>query len=369
MRVWILSSNRWNSAITEYALSCARSLADRGHNVTFTPLKDSPAEIRGVAAGLQVVPFASFSLAALGRFSKFAKIIQPEIVLVVGGPETVLTIAMPELPHATRIVRFRGQELPTSGIMTSLRHRLAHRNVDLVLAPSEYIAHSVRTLSLSVEVASVMLGIDGTHYFRKISPKSETQPFSDQEDVLVFGRFDPVKNHEGFLRVFALMLSQWDHTWRPRVRIVGHPANVTASHLRRWVEKFGLVDGRDVIIESAQVGDVAALLSSTLLGVVPSKGSEIICRVAEEFLLCGTPVLVSGAGSLDETLFEGAGQTWTGTSTDAERAAVLYSSLIQAHQETESVRQRRADEAKKRFSLDAMGSTLEGLFQNLLLER
>ena len=98
---------------------------------------------------------------------------------------------------------------------------------------------------------------------------------------------------------------------------------------------------------------------------MPSIGSEVIGRVAEEFLLCGTPVIVSGVGSLNEVLFdEKAGDSYSGL--DSRAAANLIRCwLRQAVTETTEMRADRAFRARQLFSLETMGEALEVQFKSL----
>src|SRR5690606_765274 len=59
-RCWHLISNRWNSAITEYALNAARALSLKGADNLFSPLAGSPAEERAREYDLRVATFARF---------------------------------------------------------------------------------------------------------------------------------------------------------------------------------------------------------------------------------------------------------------------------------------------------------------------
>ena len=109
-------------------------------------------------------------------------------------------------------------------------------------------------------------------------------------------------------------------------------------------------------------------MSATDLAVISSLGSEVICRVAEEFLLCGVPLFVSGVGSLEECLVDKSfGSSYRGLS--EERAATLLTEkLWQASQESTIERQARAEAARQLFSLEAMGKELSTMLDALRSE-
>ena len=76
--------------------------------------------------------------------------------------------------------------------------------------------------------------------------------------------------------------------------------NISKDELYACAEQYGVETS--VSFNMGTIEDVPKLLSSADIGVISSLGSEIICRVAHEFLLCGSRVLVSGAGATDEVL-------------------------------------------------------------------
>ncbi len=349
-RIWHLLSNRWNSAITEYALSTARALKDQGHATLFSPLADSPAEDRA-RQYFECEAFAKFGVTEMGRAFALADEYRPDVVITYGGPETFLASIL-KRSRDMALVRFRGQDVDTAGFGPSLKHRLAHRFVDLVLTPSKRLADAVQRLDASARVASVTLGID-TEAYRRIAAPPAARP-----ELLIFGRLDPVKGHHAALRIMAKILATWPKDFpRPRLHIAGQPANVSRTHIEQWVKESQLVVGDDVLLTLERVADVPTLLSRATLGWVPSLGSEIICRVAEEFLACGTPVALSGAGSLDETLFDGAGFSYGGKSED-ETARLFSTWLPAVLREDESAKATRAATARALFSLETMGNSL-----------
>ena len=111
------------------------------------------------------------------------------------------------------------------------------------------------------------------------------------------------------------------------------------------------------MINTGRFPDVAEMMSSVSVGVVASLGSEQICRVAEEFLLCGTAVVVSGAGSLDDVHFENSGFSY-GCRTQSETATKLVQLLLDSYQESDQKRVERATLAGTRFSFATMGAAL-----------
>jgi glycosyltransferase involved in cell wall biosynthesis len=204
-------------------------------------------------------------------------------------------------------------------------------------------------------VNAVTLGLDTTRFH---PPASEVAS-NERHELLIFGRFDPIKGHESFFRLYARALPLLGPR-APRLHVAGEPANISAIQLIRAAEAAGLTDGKDFRLSAGRIPEVAQLMGQAIAGVIPSLGSELICRVAEEFLLCGTPIAVSGVGSLGEMLFPGAGLNLEGASDEA--AAEALSAFIDSarHEDTAS-RNTRATRAKDLFSLETMGRSLDDL--------
>jgi glycosyltransferase involved in cell wall biosynthesis len=350
--VWHVISNRWNSAITEYALSSARSLKERGWETCFSPLLNSPAEERSLAHGLDTRPFSSFGVQGLMRFRRLFKEINPDVIITYGGPETSLLRILGK--GNVKKFRFRGREREETRPLFKLRYKVNSSHLDGIISPSVKRANFFKTLS-NISVWCVTLGCD-TGKVHRVPPAGIRAEFME---MVLLGRFDPVKGHEKFFSITRKLIEGWpENRPKPLLHIVGKPANISREEIEAMGERAGLKAGTDFIITTEWMENIAELMSRATLGVIPSLGSEVICRVGEEFLLCGTPILVSGVGSSEEILFEGAGLSYAGVSA-VEVVSLTRELLILSYDENEAAKKARAAQARDLFSLDAMGENLE----------
>lgn len=347
-KVWHLISNRWNSAITEYALSAARSLNEVGVDNLFSPLLDSPAEKRAKDYGLQISSFKDFSAKEAGTYREIYKRFNPDAVITYGGPETFLTRFTPGIG---KNFRFRGSEVSTS-FFSSLNQKLSHTHVEKIIVPGSLLLRDCRKIFGDERVVSIILGCSTAEYSPNLAARKKDRP-----RLMIFGRFDPIKGHKEFMQMFRGMLDIWPkNAPLPQLVIAGEPANVSVTDLTEAAQKTGLNEDL-VLVKTGRFPDVAEMMSLVSVGVVSSLGSEQICRVAEEFLLCGTAVVVSGTGSLDDVLFEGAGFSYGGR-TESEAATKLVQLLLNTYQETDQLRLDRSATAASRFSFSTMGTAL-----------
>lgn len=354
---WILCSNRWNSAITEYALSTARALRLRGWTVFFSGLVDSPAEQRARAYDLPGDSFAQFGLSEVRRLRRLQKSIRADAVFLFGGPETFLARFLPGVLR----LRFRGQDKDMVEQLPPLKNRLNVQHCMALLVPAKALQERFQAI-LHQPVHAITLGIDtGQFFFHPESFAVERRP-----TLRILGRLDPIKGHQAFFGIFRQMLHLWPKNRAlPFLEIIGQPANISPETLRRFAADYRLREGEDWRLLSERMSSLSEVMSATDLAVIPSLGSEVICRVAEEFSLCGVPLFVSGVGSLEEVLVQRSFGSSYRNFGEERAATLLAENLWQAAQEKASQRQARADAARRLFSLEAMGEQLDLMLADL----
>jgi len=343
-----LLSNRWNSAITEYAVHAARALKMAGFPQVFVALEGSAGARRAAAAGLEVAEVDRFSLMQLPEVAKVIASERLKAIFVYGGPETFLAKWLKGSSRGIKVIRFRGDDRDATRKPDGLFQQLSQSHIDLFLAPSRFIVERLDGRGHQVE-----LGIDGTRIHRVEA--ADPGPGS-RRDCVILGRLDPVKGHVRFFRIFAKTLAAHGPD-SYRLHVVGEPANLSLVHLENGAREAGLTPGKDVIFTTDRIDDISSLLSSACAGIVCSSGSEIICRVAQEFLVCGTPVAVSGVGSLAEIPAGGDGLVYGGLrSPDVEEK--LWAFLEGSRAETRDQRTSRGARSLLRFSLETMSRNL-----------
>ncbi|MFW7378336.1 MAG: glycosyltransferase [Oligoflexus sp.] len=357
-KIWHLVSNRWNSAIAEYALQTSRALRDLEYPTLITPLAERPLANRATEHGLAVEAVSSFrpKLEVWQRLKEIRTNFQPDILIVYGGQETFFSRF---LAAGRPILRFRGQNedvLKTGHLLS----RFGQKSIQALLAPSQAVASRLRQ-SWRTPVFVVPLGCDRERFYHQ----SEAFRKLQRPSLQIVGRLDPIKGHQRFFYFFRELLRRWPSDFaRPYLEIIGEAANVSNQELRQIASSLQLVEGVDWALIDRRLPDIGAAMSAAHLGVICSLGSEVICRVAEEYLLCGTPIFVSGVGSLEECLFhKRAGASYRGLDMHAA-VDLLSQQLLQAYQETSEQRQERAQAAALHFSRQRMGERLSEVIAN-----
>ncbi|MEZ4742840.1 MAG: glycosyltransferase family 4 protein [Bdellovibrionota bacterium] len=376
--VWHLLSNRWNSAITEYAISAIKALNLVGIKNVFSPLTGSPAFIRAEEYSFNIAPVKSYQLTSFLKLYQLYKKINPDIIISYGGPESVLAMLMCKLSgrNVAKCIRFKGHDFRQD-------HRFGHRLRDLndrymhkIILPSNAVANR-STTSVKSKSVIIPLGIAG-HGFLSVDCKAirDSNAEKNRPELLIFGRLDPVKGHREFLKIFACLLKKWPQylqkydviVEKPILHIVGLEKNITVKDIDIERQRLG-IPSDCIAFTASYVTDVPALMASASLGIISSIGSEVICRVAEEFLMCGTPIFTSGVGGLAEVnlddCFRQAGvfSSYCYSGLDADDASdLLANAIINRLQESSDVSMERATWARRKYSLEQMAAAIKAVF-------
>ena len=125
------------------------------------------------------------------------------------------------------------------------------------------------------------------------------------------------------------------------------------------------LSSNDVVIETKRVRDISKEMSLATIAAIPSLWSEEICRVAEEFLLCGTAVIVSGVGALEDALFDDESGVSYKNLSEKDRVILFLDWIHKEFKAPHVTRLKRAQRAKKYFSLESMGDNFSKILKEI----
>jgi glycosyltransferase involved in cell wall biosynthesis len=337
----LINTNKWFSAVAEYAWQLALALEDVGDSVRVLAHAQSPLLARWNSHGGKWLCFplmggglfgwmrALFVLHSLMKSN--AKIVDnpviSQIVWVFEGREHTLCAlhrhAFPSLWKKAKLVRLRGQAAP---VRNSWLNRWVYGpGVDAVVAVADVVADRIPFFP-TLPHAQVFPFCSTFSSQKKLKLDENFQFDSDSFVAVVVGRFDPVKGHRSVLQAFAQLFSQehllkavkWTSGAPFRLVFAGRSENISAYDLVLDAENiwggstqnvsphwwrttaFGGNLVLDVIDE--KLPGIGELMSRADVGVISSLDSEVICRVAVEFLQRATPLVSSDAGALPEVV-------------------------------------------------------------------
>lgn len=362
----VLNSNPWFSAVTDYSLQLARFVSAKNNTkVIYCAPAGSIALKKADQCSLQTnaVPIFPFSFArffaawhALGELLKNS---HPTIVWVFEGREHTLCalhrVMNKKLWSATRLVRVRGQAgfvrsnpinqwVYTHGVSGVAFAAQVVRNRAHVTVPAAqgkvqlYCTASLKEPVIPLQTASKQVVVS-RHFSLDFSNPT----------ITVVGRFDPVKGHKETLEATSqanfstyLKTGQW-----LQLVFIGESQNIPAQELilnaasaingsvqqltsKRWMIESHQKRIRILIIDE-RVRDIEIWMRQSSFGLIPSLDSEVICRVAVEFLQQGTPIISSDAGALSEVLSKSCALVFKKGKSDELRLA-LEQSLVLCNQ-------------------------------------
>lgn len=387
----VINSNKWFSAVSEYALQFAMALRDDGRQPLCLSHPGSPLFPKYEKAHLRAseLPLLGGVWGFVRSWTKLTKILRAErgvprqpnprsngaagvvdnfvdnsathgVIWTFEGREHTLC-ALHRLIHRRtwehwRLVRVRGQAAVVRN--TWFNRWVYTRGADALVAAADVVRSRIPFAAL-LPALSVFpfcsrfseASLQSLHNVDRKTPIPFLQntPSIDPSLplFLVVGRFDPVKGHESLLRAFGDMASRLPSNSPPvQLVFVGRSENVhahslisyAAQHWKGDVVSHGSrsfvkgVNGRAYLfLFDERLPNILELMSKAHFGVIPSLASEVICRVAVEFMQSGTPLVSSTAGALAEIIPEDVGVFFSpGDEEDCRRALSEALSYAQA---------------------------------------
>ena len=253
--VWIVNSNRWNSAITEYSLQLAHVLSKK-YYVTYTGKTGCPSTKAANSLGVHVLPMDNFNLTQFDFFKVYHQKIRPFFVITVMGQETALLALVDKNKHETRI-RFKGDNLAT-GLFRKVGFWFSHRSFDAFIAPSQLIEKQLRSQTKKM-IYPIDLPRDGDIF--KFNPDSLDD---SSRNILIFGRLDPVKGHKEFMDIFRIYLDLNADNKDTMLHIYGREENTSFSELEKYAVSKGI--GKNILFLEGSIDELGKVFSSMQLG-------------------------------------------------------------------------------------------------------
>lgn len=333
----VLNSNPWFSAVTDYSLQLARFVSSRqSSKVIYCAPAGSIALRKADQSDLKTnaIPLFPFTLtrffAAWHALGELVKNHKPSVVWVFEGREHTLC-ALHRLLHkkiwtSTRLVRVRGQAATVS---SSVLNKWVYTKGSSGIAFAAQVVEQRTGFEVPLEKRRIHLYCTAKLSEPVLSLESTPQQLAVSRDFsidfshptfTIVGRYDPVKGHGETIQALALADFKpylKENQWL-QVVFLGESQNVSALSLFELAQKNFNTIGKALsnsrwIVEDPQkrirllivderVRDISVWMRQSSFGLIPSLGSEVICRVAVEFLQQGTPLVSSNVGALAEVL-------------------------------------------------------------------
>ncbi len=307
LNVLQLINVRWYNACAYYAVSLSLALRRRGHKVIVAGDPSSPPLLKAKELGLSVYEDLSLSYTSPWMIAYNVKrmrdLIESEGIDIInahrGEGHLVAALAKKSLKRAVPLVRTRGDVRAPKG--SFLNRYLNSALTDKIITTCGVLRESyIKNLRMPDEkVTTVPVGIDHDFFSPRESDTTWKERLSIPEGNLVVGmvgRLSPVKGHEYLIQAADHVLKRL-----PRVTFIicGGDAQISAQQLKDAVRGRNIEENFRFL---GRVKDVREIISLFDVGVVPSVGSETICRVALEYMSMGKPVVGTKVNAVPEVI-------------------------------------------------------------------
>lgn len=302
---------RWYNACAYYASALASAQRKIGHNVELAGDRGIPsvgiAEEYGLPFNEKPRFSSYFPTRLLANMLWLKKKIGAGIKVVVAhrGEAHVAAMLTKRILRADFVlVRVRGDvRPPRNDIFNRILYGPA---TDAVVCSTEILRRNYLDIyKLNPErVVTIPAGIDIEYYGKTPGAQECKRRYGIPEGKLVvtlLGRLSPIKGHEMFIKAAGRVIREFADA---HFLIAGEEFEVTEDDLRRMISEYCPGAGFTML---GLVDDVRLITGMTDIAVIPSLGSEMIARVALEFMAAGKPIVASDINALAETVDHGAG--------------------------------------------------------------
>ena len=307
LNVLQLINVRWYNACAHYAVSLSSALRRRGHRVIVAGDASGPPLLKAKELGLSVYEDLSLSYTSPWMIAYNVKrmrdLVEREGIDVInahrGEGHLVAALTKKSLKRAVPLVRTRGDVRAPKG--NFFNRYLNGALTDKVITTCEVLRESyIEDLQMPEEkVMTVPVGIDSGFFSPRESDTTWKERLSIPEGntvVGIVGRLSPVKGHRYFIQAADHVLK---HLPGVTFIICGEDAQIKTQQLKDAVRERNIEKNFRFL---GRVKDIREIISVFDLAVVPSVGSETICRVALEYMSMGKPVVGTKVNAIPEVV-------------------------------------------------------------------
>jgi glycosyltransferase involved in cell wall biosynthesis len=353
--VLIMCSVRWYNASAHYALYSALNLKNSGLNVVLFGIPGSPLIIKAKEQGIEVVEEIGIMGSGFFRYIKniirFRKIfnkrkfdiINPHIsrdhvfafLTVKGKNSHIIRTRTDSKAPKTNLLNKIFYQISSKYYIVSSKYMLSH--IHLMGIPENRVA--VIPLDMDYKVFAL--------YKSRLDLKHELKIHQNKIIVSFIGRLDRIKGVEYFLKSYEYLQNKQKFHYL----ISGDEINLTVDELKRMSRKMNIEN----ITFTGRIEEVREILNITDIGVIPSTGSESICRIGLEMLSFGIPIIGSNINSIPELINEFDGIVVSPRSPKEIADAIEYYAIAENYKKAkDNILAKISERSPDKFAIECM---------------
>ena len=296
----------WWNANAYYAGSLAKNLADNGHEVIVAARKNGKPYIESEKLGLNTVdinfdtqnPF--ILIASLYKLHRAIKQFTPDYVVpATSKAQFLMTWVKILFDRSIKLIRILADvQSPKANLTNPWFYK---KWLNRIIASSEVCKNRVKQITNypSQKIETIYLGYNIEDFYKKydINKIKAKYQIPDKIPVILnIGRLAREKDQITLVESLPLIEeSVGDY----RVIISGEEQFYTIEHLRKKAEAL---DVSDKIVFFERVSDVRELLALGNIGVITSIESEVVCRIATEYMIYKIPIIGTDVNVIPEMI-------------------------------------------------------------------
>jgi len=367
LNILVTVSVRWWNANAYYAISLAEALSKSGHNVYVAGDPNYPPTGRAESAGLETIEikFAGFNpFIHLLNWYKLYKFVKEKNIQIINAhrSEDHLFTALISKKLGIPLVRTLGDVRPPKDNFINRWLHFKATSFHISSSESNLTRYTSTWPEFRPDFAVIPGGVKIEEVY-KIEDKSKLlEKFGLPTNSTVVGivaRLSPVKDHATFIMSASLV-----YEILPNVifLISGIEVEILRKELKTFAESLNLNSNIYFLDRHEPVNELLSVLD---VGVIASKGSEVISRVAMEYLATGVPVVTTDVNVLPEIIEN----KRNGYVVEAENPYQMSEAIIKILQDKslkEKFSQQNLTDFKNKYDINLVAESIIEIYNNLV---
>ena len=367
MNILITVSVRWWNANAYYAISLAEALSRNGHSVYVAGDPDYPPTVKAKEAGLETIEirFASFNpLVLLRNWLKLYTFVKEKKIDVIHAhrSEDHLLTAFITKKLKIPLVRTLGDvRSPKDNWVNRWLHFKA-TNYHISSSESNLTRYYSTWPDFKPNCSVIPGGINSKEFYKIENRENLLKQFnipSNSNVVGIVARLSPVKDHATFIMAASLVLEDVPNAV---FLISGIEEEIKRQDLKELSESVNLNSNILLLDRHEPVNELLSILD---VGVIASKGSEVIARVAMEYLASGIPVVTTDINVLPEIIEDEVNGFVIPAENPYEMAEAIIK-ILQNDSLKDKISKQNTEDFKNKFEMNIVAKAVLKIYERLV---
>ncbi|MCJ7552752.1 MAG: glycosyltransferase family 4 protein [Ignavibacteriaceae bacterium] len=320
MKILVLYQSPWWNAAAYYTFNLVKSLTRIGCEIIFVGKSDTPIGKRISDDQFRIADINIFEKNPINFYSNIKKV---RDIIVTEEVDYLIPISAPGHIIVGLIKMFSDRKLPIIKVcldnvrpVKNLLNIYLHNTLtDYFIFPGNSTKVNYHSFQLNnFSIIHAPIDVNAFLDFSPIEDYKTVFGIPKHKVIISFiGRFSPEKGIFFLLDIMKSALSQSDNLF---FILSGSEEQVKYADVQNKITEYKIDDKVKII---NKVDDVRKIISITDIGILSSRFSEYICRIAMEFMVFKTPIVAPNVNVIPEVVgSDGSGFVYqTNSSTEA----------------------------------------------------